>query len=226
MQRLARVRRRAGSEHGFALMEAIVAAAVLVVVVLGALAAIDSVTSTAGANKARTVAAALAEKDQEQLRSLRTAELSNIKALIPGPRDVTVDRLKYTITSDAQWVTDAQGKNISCALTSGDGSFLRITSTVTSKARGVKPVVLSSIVAPQPGSGTLTVIVKNVAAKGVQNLGVEATGPSGTATTKLTDTSGCAIFGAVESGAYSIRLDQSGWMGTNCVQQAIKTANV
>ena len=73
---------------------------------------------------------------------------------------------------------------------------------------------------------TLTVIVKNVAAKGVQNLGVEATGPSGTATTKLSDTSGCAIFGAVESGAYSIRLDQSGWMGTNCVQQAIKTANV
>ena len=43
----------------------------LVIVVLGVLAAIDAVTGTAGANKARTVAAALAEKDQEQLRSLR-----------------------------------------------------------------------------------------------------------------------------------------------------------
>jgi hypothetical protein len=206
-------------------MEVIVSAAVLVIVILGALAAIDSVTSTAGANKARTVASALAEKDQEQLRALRTAELSNLKALIPAPRDVTVDRLKYTITSDAQWVTDAQGQNISCALTGGDGSFLRITSTVTSKARGVRPVTLTSIVAPQPGSGTLTVIVKNVAGTGVKNLGVEATGPAGV-TTKSTDANGCAIFGPVDSGTYSIRLDQSGWMGTNCVQQATKTVNV
>jgi Tfp pilus assembly protein PilV len=225
MLRPARARQTAASEHGFALMEVIISAAVLVIVILGALAAIDSVTSTAGANKARTVASALAEKDQEQLRALRTAELSNLKALIPAPREVTVDRLKYTITSDAQWVTDAQGANISCALTGGDGSFLRITSTVTTKARGVRPVTLTSIVAPQPGSGTLTVIVKNVAGTGVKNLGVEATGPAGVST-KTTDANGCAIFGAVESGAYSIRLDQSGWMGTNCVQQATKTANV
>jgi Tfp pilus assembly protein PilV len=225
MLRPARARQLAASQHGFALMEVIVAAAVLVIVILGALAAIDSVTSTAGANKARTVASALAEKDQEQLRALRTAELSNLKALIPAPRDVTVDRLKYTITSDAQWVTDAQGANISCALTGGDGSFLRITSTVTTKARGVRPVVLTSIVAPQPGSGTLTVIVKNAAGAGVKNLGVEATGPAG-ASTKTTDANGCAIFGAVDSGAYSLRLDQSGWMGTNCAQQATKTANV
>jgi Tfp pilus assembly protein PilE len=225
MLRTARARLTAASQDGFALMEVIVSAAVLVIVIVGALAAIDSVTSTAGANKARTVAAALAEKDQEQLRALRTTELSTLKSLIPAPREVVVDRLKYTITSDAQWVTDAQGQNISCALTGGDGSFLRITSTVTSKARGVRPVTLTSIVAPQPGSGTLTVIVKNVAGTGVKNLGVEATGPVGV-TTKSTDANGCAIFGAVDSGTYSIRLDQSGWMGTNCVQQATKTVNV
>ncbi|HEX5618711.1 MAG TPA: hypothetical protein VFX51_09835 [Solirubrobacteraceae bacterium] len=206
-------------------MEVVVSAAVLVIVVLGALAAIDAVTSTAGANKARTVAAALAERDQEELRGLRTAELNTLKTLIPAPRTVTVDRVTYTVTSDAQWVTDAQGKNISCALTNGDGSFLRITSTVSSNARGVKPITLTSIVAPQPGSGTLTVIVKDVAGKGVKNLGVQATGPSDS-TTKSTDDSGCAIFGAVESGAYQIKLDQSPYFGTNCIQQAIKNANV
>ncbi|HET8757786.1 MAG TPA: hypothetical protein VFM58_17335 [Solirubrobacteraceae bacterium] len=206
-------------------MEVIVSAAVLVVVVLGALAAIDAVTSTAGANKARTVAAALAERDQEELRGLRTAELSELDTLIPAPRQVKVDRITYTVTSDARWVTDAQGENISCALTSGDGSFLRITSTVTSNARGVKPVTLTSIVAPQPGSGTLTVIVKDVAGTGVRNLGVEASGPDGVKT-QPTDDSGCAVFGTVDSGSYTIRLDQSGWFGTNCVQQAIKNANV
>jgi Tfp pilus assembly protein PilV len=225
MLQVARGRLKAASQDGFALMEVIVSAAVLVVVVLGALAAIDAVTSTAGANKARTVAAALAERDQEELRSLRTAELSTLSSLIPAPRKVQVDRVTYTVTSDAQWVTDAQGKNISCALTNGDGSFLRITSTVTSNARGVKPVKLTSIVAPQPGSGTLTVIVKNVAGEGVKNLGVEATGPGGVET-KSTDDSGCAIFGAVDSGAYSIRLDQTPYFGTNCVQQQLKNANV
>jgi hypothetical protein len=225
MLQVPRGRLKAASQDGFALMEVVVSAAVLVIVVLGALAAIDAVTSTAGANKARTVAAALAERDQEELRGLRTAELDTLKTLIPGPREVEVDKVKYTITSDAQWVTDAQGKNISCALTSGDGSFLRITSTVTSKARGVKPVTLTSIVAPQPGSGTLTVIVKDVAGNGVKNLGVEATGPDGV-TTKATDDSGCAIFGAVDSGAYSIRLDQTPYFSTNCVQQALKNANV
>jgi hypothetical protein len=225
MLQVARGRLKAASQDGFALMEVIVSAAVLVVVVLGALAAIDAVTSTAGANKARTVSAALAERDQEELRGLRTTELSTLKDLIPAPRKVLVDRITYTVTSDAQWVTDAQGENISCALTNGDGSFLRITSTVTSNARGVKPIKLTSIVAPQPGSGTLTVIVKNVAGQGVANLGVEATGPDGVKT-KSTDASGCAIFGAVDSGAYSIRLDQSPYFGTNCVQQALKNANV
>jgi Tfp pilus assembly protein PilV len=225
MLQVARRRLKAASQDGFALMEVIVSAAVLVIVVLGALAAIDAVTSTAGANKAKTVAAALAERDQEELRGLRTAELDKLKELIPAPREVWVDKVKYTVSSDAQWVTDAQGENISCALTSGDGSFLRITSTVTSNARGVKPVTLTSIVAPQPGSGTLTVIVKDVAGNGVANLGVEATGPSDTKT-KTTNDTGCAIFGAVESGAYTIRLDQSPYFSTNCVREALKNANV
>jgi Tfp pilus assembly protein PilV len=225
MLQVARGRLKAASQDGFALMEVVVSAAVLVVIVLGALAAIDAVTSTAGANKARTVAAALAERDQEELRGLRTAELNTLKTLIPDPRYVTVDRITYKVVSDAQWVTDAQGKNISCALTNGDGSFLRITSTVSSNARGLKPVTLTSIVAPQPGSGTLTVIVKDVAGNGVNNLGVQATGPS-ESKTKSTDASGCAIFGAVESGAYTIRLDQSPYWSTNCVQEAIKNANV
>jgi Tfp pilus assembly protein PilV len=225
MQKLARARRHGASEQGFALMEVVISAAVLVVVVLGALAAIDAVTATAGANKARTVAATLAEKDQESLRGLRTVELSDLKKLIPAPRTVKVNGIDYTITSDAQWVTDAKGDSISCALTNGDGSFLRITSTVSSKTAGVKPVVISSIVAPQPGSGTLTVVVKDLAGKPVTPVTVEAKGPVSTLTHD-TDANGCAIFGSVDSGAYEIALDKAGYIGTNGLQRTTKNANV
>ena len=48
-------------------MEVVVSAAVLLLVVLGVMAGLDAVAGTAGANKARTVAASLAEKDQEEL---------------------------------------------------------------------------------------------------------------------------------------------------------------
>ncbi len=206
-------------------MEVIISAAVLVVVVLGALAAIDAVTATAGANKARTVAATLAEKDQETLRGLRTTELSDLKTLIPAPRTVKVNGITYTITSDAQWVTDVSGNNISCALTSGQGSFLRITSTVSTITRGVKPVVISSIVAPQPGSGTLTVVVKDLAGNPVSPVTVAANGPV-KSLSQDTDANGCAIFGSVDSGAYEIALDKAGYIGTNGAQRTTKNANV
>ena len=48
----ARARRRSpASEEGFALIEVVVSAAVLVIVVLGVLAAIDAVSSTASTNQ-------------------------------------------------------------------------------------------------------------------------------------------------------------------------------
>jgi Tfp pilus assembly protein PilV len=65
----ARARRRPpASEEGFALIEVVVSAAVLVILVLGVLAAVDAVSGTAGANQSKTVAATLAEKDLERLR--------------------------------------------------------------------------------------------------------------------------------------------------------------
>ena len=80
-------------------MEVVVSAAVLLLVVLGVMAALDAVAGTAGANKARTVAATLAEKDQEELRSLMTADLNQIHSVIPGPRTVKVDGVQYTVSS-------------------------------------------------------------------------------------------------------------------------------
>lgn len=207
-------------------MEVVISAAVLLLVVLGVMAGLDAVAGTAGANKARTVAAALAEKDQEELRSLKTADLNRIRELIPGPRTVNVDGVPYEITSDAVLVTDSKGEDISCTLESGEGSFLRITSTVRSPMTGakVKPVVLSSIVAPEPGSGTLVAMVTNAEGKAVKNMPVQAVGPE--TKTKVTNESGCAVFGTMTAGSYEVKLNQLNWVNPEGDQEVIKTATV
>ena len=207
-------------------MEVVVSAAVLILVVLGVMAALDAVAGTAGANKARTVAASLAEKDQEELRSLRTANLDTLRDLIPAPRTVDVDGVQYTITSDAQWVTDATGEDISCELPGGEGSFIRITSTVTSPMTGkkVKPVVMSSIVSPQPGSGTLSAMVRDADGRPVVNMAVQANGPE--VATKLTNEAGCAVFGSLDAGSYDVKLDQVGWVDPEGEQAPVQTVTV
>jgi hypothetical protein len=223
---LGRARRKAASEEGFGLIEVVISAAVLVIVVLGVLAAVDSVSHTAGANQAKTVAATLAEKDLERMRGLRTSDLSNLAALEPASRTVLVGKVLYTVESKAQAVDDSSGKDISCALPTGKGEYLRITSTVTSPITGgaVKPVVMSSIVAPRPGQGTLAALVKNAAGQPVVGLPVQAIGP--TPKTIKTNDGGCAVFGEMEAGSYILRLNSSGWVDPDGNQQVDKNATV
>jgi len=207
-------------------MEVMISAAILVVVVLGVLASIDGVTRAAGGNKARTVAATIAEQDQERLRSLPTGDLNKLAVLEPSPREVDVAGVTYTVVSKAQWVVDSTGLELSCSIGPGEGSYLRIMTTVTSPMTGaaVRPVVLSSIVAPRPGKGTLTAMVKNAAGLPVAGIGVQAIGP--TPDTKTTNASGCAVFDESDAGSYTLRLNVTNWVDPDGLTSPEKTTTV
>jgi hypothetical protein len=221
-----RARGKVAAEDGFAMMEVLVSAAVLVLVVLGILAGLDAVSRAAGGNQARTVAATLAELDQERLRGLPTGDLDKLDEIESTTRKVKVEKVDYTIKSEAQWVTDTTGTEISCSLVPGEGAYLRITSTVTSPITGaaVKPVVLSSIVAPRPGKGTLTAMVKNAAGNPVSGMGVQAVGP--TPATKTTNSEGCAVFDESEAGSYVLKLNTTGWVDRDGITATEKGATV
>jgi Tfp pilus assembly protein PilV len=204
-------RRELASQDGFALMEVIIAAAILVLVVLGVLAGMDSVTSTAGANKARTVAATLAEKDQERLRGMKTLDIDKMNL---EPYDVPVGKVTYHVESEAAWVYDASGDEVSCGVSKGQASYMRISSTVTSPVTGksVKPVVLSSIVAPQVGAtaaGSLSVMVKGAAGQPIP--GVTVTAPPAK-DAETTNELGCAVFGQLVAGTYKVTLNKAGYV--------------
>jgi Tfp pilus assembly protein PilV len=213
MLKIARARLQAASEQGFALMEVIVSAAVLVIVVMGVLAGLDAATSTAGANKARTVAATLAEKDQERLRGMRIPDIDKMNT---APYDVKVGNVTYHVVSNAVWVVDASGEQLGCTLSKDQASYMRITSTVTSPITGnkVKPVVISSIVAPQVGassSGSLAVQVKGAAGQPIPGVTVTAVGPK-PVDAETTNDLGCAVFGELTAGTYGVTLAKPGYV--------------
>jgi hypothetical protein len=89
----------------------------------------------------------------------------------------------------------------------------------------VRPVTMSSIVSPQPGSGTLTAMIKDAEGRPVVNMPVQAAQEgTGFVATKRTNDAGCAVFGTLSSGAYAVRLDQSGWVdpeGNQAPEQSV-----
>ena len=215
------------AEHGVTLVETLISGVILVVVLLSVLATLDNASSTAAVNRARTVAGALAEQDQERMRSMSAVSLSNFREV----RSVSQGGITYSVESRSEWVSDATGGADSCSSTGGKADYMRITSTVTSPVAGnrIKPVAISSLVAPRvgafgPNQGTLAVQVKNELDGPVAGMPVAITGPA--ALNLPTNQQGCAVFGRIPVGSYAVRLSQSGWVDKNGNQTVTTSGNV
>lgn len=202
------------------------ACVLLLVVSLGVLKGIDTAQRSSGREKARSTAAALTEQDQEQLRSFRAIDLANYDYT----RDVTVNKVKYTITSQVDWVRDSTGGTESCASNTSQADYMRITSTTKSQLINtpIPPVKMSSIVAPPVGAfgageGTLGVQVNGRNGVGMPGVPVTITGP--TTVSNPTNSAGCAIFAYVPIGTYTARVNSAGWVdkGGNQILAATPT---
>ncbi len=204
---------RARDDAGFALVEVIVSAAILVGVALATFMAVDAAQSTATKSRDRSLAASLAELDQERMRSLPAAWLANHPT---AAADRTVNGVTYTVTSAASWMYDATGGTPSCTSDTQTASYLKISSTVVSKTSNtvgtkINPVTITSIMAPPLARrGTLAVSVRDSRDLPVPNIGVSITGPTGMSDT--TNSVGCAFFSYIPSGTYHVLLNQAGWV--------------
>jgi type II secretory pathway pseudopilin PulG len=212
-------------EAGFALIETIVAALLLVVVALAVFSSLDAATKTAGANKGRTVASALAEQDQERMRGLSITQLSNLR----GQQTITVGGANYTVNSRADWVRDSANATESCTASGTQSDYIRITSTVTSGVVGsaTQPVTMQGLVSVPvgtfgPNQGTMTIKVIDRDGNPVPNMGVTASGPR--ALSDVTNDLGCAVFGFIPTGTYTAQLNQTNWV--DVARQQISTQDV
>jgi Tfp pilus assembly protein PilV len=220
-------RSRLSDARGFAMVEAIVAAMLLVIVALGVLKGLETAQTSSGREKARSTAAALTEQDQERMRSFRAVDLDNYDEV----RTLTVNNVSYTVTSRVDWVRDSTGGTQSCNNSASQADYMRLTSTTTSNLVNtpIKPITLSSLVAPPVGAfgtnqGTLGIQVNDRDGVGVPNINVSIAGP--TNITNATNDAGCAIFAYVPVGSYTASLNSAGWVDQGGVQNTSVGATV
>jgi Tfp pilus assembly protein PilV len=201
-------------EAGFALIEALIGAVVLIVIALATLSAIDRAQKTSGFAKNKSVAGALAEQDQARLRGLPADSLSTYATNHVSSRTVTINGLNYTVASQVDWIRDSTGGTLSCTNNSSQADYLKMTSTVS--ANSIQPVRLTSLAAPplaySSSRGTLVVQVNDGATvpAGVQGVNVNISGP--TSQSGTTNALGCVVFGFIPAGAYNVAIAKTGYV--------------
>jgi type II secretory pathway pseudopilin PulG len=207
------------SEAGFVLVEVMTTSLVVALIGVAVLLGLEGASHGSGANKARSVAAALAQQDQERMRAFKATDLSNYHET----RTVNVAGVGYAIESNANWVSDSSGA-LSCTNGSQQANYIKISSTVRwERMRQLKPVTVESLVAPPPGSfnanqGNLAVQINDQASNPVAGLPVNLGPPA--SVTNTTGSQGCAVFGAVDARSYDVSWSRSGWVdpaGDNAV---------
>jgi hypothetical protein len=189
---------------------------VLALASLAILAGIEGAQSSAGREKARSVASSLAEQDQERLRSLQFDTLDGYSTSPPPSRQVTVDGVTYYVASTTTWQTDSTSGTDQCTSSSSNAKYLQLTSVVTSNIVGknTAAVRMDSLEAPSvqysANHGDLGVKVVDRNGTGVPNIAVSIAGPESGSTP--TDATGCAFFPGVTVGTYTASLNTVGYV--------------
>jgi Tfp pilus assembly protein PilV len=200
---------RARDEAGFALIEVMVSAVLLIVLALATLSVIDRAQATSSNSRSRVVAAQLAQSEQDVIRQMPITALAG--GYHPPVATKTVGKIDYTVTSEADWVTDSGGA-VTCS-TTGRVAYLRSTSTVTWPGMGtVKPVVADAIVDPgvaalAPNKGALTVLLSKADGTGTPGITVTAGGVS-----SVTDENGCAVLANLDAGPQTLSYSAPGYV--------------
>jgi Tfp pilus assembly protein PilV len=209
----AAVRRRLGAEEGFSIIEVLASALVVVLISIAVFAAIDAAGHTADSNKSRSAGSALAQADQERMRSMTVSDL------IANPdktRTDTVDGESYTVRSQASYVIDPADAGVTnCTSSERSPRYFKLTSTVSwPEMRGTSPVQEDSLRAIPNGSveglGSLAVGIQDRNGAGVPNVSVNLSGPQ--TLTGTTNANGCLIFGYIKSGTYTLSFSKTGYV--------------
>lgn len=205
-------RRSLASDAGDTLIEVIVSALLLAVIVVGTLTGLNSANRATSVDRARSQADALAQQDEDRLRSEPVSKLSELsfthEAVV---HEVSAGGTKYTITSTAKYIPDTSATS-SCKSTSSEADYIQTASKVTWTSLGTgKPVVETSIVSPPPASD-LIVQVLNQKGEAVPNASVVATGPTPVSTE--TSANGCAVL-AVLPGEYKLNVSKASYVDEN-----------
>jgi Tfp pilus assembly protein PilV len=208
-------RRSLASERGDTLIEVLISAVLIAGIVVATLTGLDSTNKATSLQRARSQADALAQQDEDRLRSIPITELKKLEETA-FTQTIEEGGTKYKVTSSAKYIVD-NAATTNCATTAPSAEYIQTISSVTWNSIGTgKPVVETGIVSPPPDT---SLIVQVTGPSDVAEAGVEAnvTGPS--TASALTSTNGCAIL-AVSPGEYAINVHQTGYVDQNWFKES------
>jgi hypothetical protein len=216
-----RATRRTASEAGDTMIEVVVAALLVALIAAAAFTGFSSVANIAGAQRHQLQANALAQQDEEWLRGLSVTQLSATAPSSPSCGSSaglygnecytrTIDNETYTVTSTAKFVTAASGNTSCTASGTGAADYIETASKVT-WANGNDsrpPVIEHSLISPHTGGALIIQATdgSNPTPNPVAGVTIDVTGPGSSTTTQAltTDASGCAVFGGLAGGSYTV----------------------
>ncbi len=202
------------SERGSVLIEVLVSAVMLVIATGGVFSALGAATRSTAEERHRAQAEGLAQADLTRMRTMRISALANLHE----SKVVTIEKTPYTVESAAEFETDKTG-TASCEKSTASADYIQIRSTITWPSLGSRaPVVDQSLVAPPNGSvsansGSLAIQIENAENGGVEGVGLSGTG-AGTFS-GVTGSNGCAIFGDLPAGNYTLTISGSSLVDKN-----------
>ncbi len=190
------------AESGFALIEVLVSALLIVIVGSAVLGLMTASTRSANQQRVRTQEYAAAQEDQARMRSMRISSLTHLKEVRP----VTLNGTALEVESSAAFVNNSSG-TASCAENESSPDYVRITSTVRQESGKGSPITLQSIISPSNGSldpahGSLVIAATNAQGQGLAGLVLTGTGTGNFS--GETDENGCAIFADLPAGSYTL----------------------
>ncbi|MFZ1925813.1 MAG: hypothetical protein WAU42_06690 [Solirubrobacteraceae bacterium] len=199
-----------GSESGDTLIEVVISAALISLVVIAVLFGLDSTNRATASSRARSQADALAQQDEERLRSEPIKQVSEIER----KEIVKVGSTTYTVTTTSKYIADATS-TASCTSSVAKADYLKTISTVTWPSMGPSGGVIETGVISPPADSALIVQVEESGTP-LAGATVVAKGPAPSSSAHELETSlnGCAIL-ALSPGEYTINVSKTGYVDPN-----------
>ncbi|HEY5230939.1 MAG TPA: hypothetical protein VIJ11_08630, partial [Galbitalea sp.] len=201
------------------MIEVVMAALIVVLIAAAVFTSLSAAARISGSQRHQSVAAELAQQDEQRLRGLTVQQLvataagscaSTAPADGNGCYTQTIDHETYTVNSTASFYSASSGSQSCTTSGVGNADYVAATSKVTwqNSNDSRQPVEDHSLITPSTGGEIVVAMQDNVGSStaGLSGATVTITGPGTSTATQsaTTDGNGCALFVAITAGSYSV----------------------